>query len=70
MAKTEIKIEIEDREDGARVTINGELRHDFQQLYSAMGFATWAVVGADTDNTLSVSLSAGDWLPKPTFVDN
>jgi hypothetical protein len=70
VAKTEIKIEIEDREEGVRVTINGELRHDFQQLYAAMGYATWAVTDADKDNTLSVNLTAGDWLPTPVFIDD
>jgi hypothetical protein len=70
MATTMITIRIEDRDNRTRVIIEGQLKHDFQQLYSAMGYATWAVAGADEDHTRDVNLTAGEWLPSPTFIDD
>jgi hypothetical protein len=70
MAETTITIKIEDHSEGTRVTVNASVEHDFQQLYSAMGYANWAVVDSNRDHTNSVNLTAGDWLPTPVFVDN
>jgi len=69
--KTTITIEIEDRKEGTRLTMKGDINHGFQTMCSAMGYATW-VATSDApeyidDNT---NMQAGTWLPDPKFVDN
>jgi hypothetical protein len=70
MAETTITIKIEDRPEGTRINIDANIEHDYQHLYSAMGYATWSVVGSNSNRENNVRLTAGDWLPTPVFVDN
>ena len=71
MKKTTITIEIEDREEGTRLTVKSDILHEFQTMYSAMGYATWVATSNAPeyidDNT---DMQAGTWLPDPKFVDD
>ena len=71
MKKTTITIEIEDREEGTRLTMKGDIHHEFETMYAAMGYITW-VATKDTPeyNEGGVSTQAGTWLPDPKFVDD
>ena len=69
--KTTITIEIEDLPGGPRFTMEGDIHHGFETMYSAMGYATWAI----TSNTPEyiddgINMQAGTWLPDPNFVDD
>ncbi len=71
MKKTTITIEIEDRKEGTRLTMKGDLNHGFQTMCSAMGYATWVITsGTPEYNEDNINMLAGTWLPDPKFVDD
>jgi hypothetical protein len=64
MAKTTIKITIEDHYDGPRIEIEGDIKHSFDIMYPAMGYAAYSVAGAAEEEATPVSLTAGTYLPQ------
>jgi len=69
--KTTITIEIEDLHEGPRFTMKGDIRHGFETMYAAMGYATWAATSNTPEyNEGGVSMQVGTWLPEPKMVDD